>query len=166
MSKDCFVSLFVHCHTNTKQYYHKSREKLDFTFYIYIYAFSRRFYPKRLTLHSSYSFFYIWSALAFPGNFQGFFSSTYEVWAEKKCQLLHHVFPYPLSQKTHCHKRIPIPGTAACMWPFNQPDQITEQALSYLNGLSWVLQTNINVKSFFPKCFNISDVPQWNLAEE
>ncbi len=26
------------------------------TFYIYIYAFSRRFYPKRLTLHSRYSF--------------------------------------------------------------------------------------------------------------
>ncbi len=25
--------------------------------YIYIYAFSRRFYPKRLTLHSNYSFF-------------------------------------------------------------------------------------------------------------
>ncbi len=37
-----------------------------FTFYIF-YAFSRRFYPKRLTLHSSYSF-YIWLALAFPGN--------------------------------------------------------------------------------------------------
>ncbi len=35
--------------------------------YIYIYAFSRRFYPKRLTLHSSYSFG-ILSALAFPGN--------------------------------------------------------------------------------------------------
>ncbi len=35
--------------------------------YIYIYAFSRRFYPKRLTLHSSYSF-YLLSALAFPGN--------------------------------------------------------------------------------------------------
>ncbi len=35
--------------------------------YIYIYAFSRRFYPKRLTLHSNYSF-YILSALAFPGN--------------------------------------------------------------------------------------------------
>ncbi len=34
-------------------------------FYIYIYAFNRRFYPKRL--HSSYSF-YILSALAFPGN--------------------------------------------------------------------------------------------------
>ncbi len=30
--------------------------------YIYIYEFSRRFYPKRLTLHSSYSF-YILSAL-------------------------------------------------------------------------------------------------------
>ncbi len=27
-----------------------------FAEYIYIYAFSRRFYPKRLTLHSSYSF--------------------------------------------------------------------------------------------------------------
>ncbi len=35
--------------------------------YIHIYAFSRHFYPKRLTLHSSYSF-YILSALAFPGN--------------------------------------------------------------------------------------------------
>ncbi len=35
--------------------------------YIYIYAFGRRFYPKRLTLHSCYSF-YILSALAFPGN--------------------------------------------------------------------------------------------------
>ncbi len=35
--------------------------------YIYIYAFSRHFYPKRLTLHSSYSF-YILSTLAFPGN--------------------------------------------------------------------------------------------------
>ncbi len=34
---------------------------LECTFYgsykIYIYAFSRRFYPKRLTLHSSYSFY-------------------------------------------------------------------------------------------------------------
>ncbi len=35
--------------------------------YIYIYALSRRFYPKRHTLHSSDSF-YILSALAFPGN--------------------------------------------------------------------------------------------------
>ncbi len=35
---------------------------------IYIYAFSRRFYPKRLTLHSSYNFLKILSALAFPGN--------------------------------------------------------------------------------------------------
>ncbi len=41
--------------------------KLFHDIYIYIYAFSRRFYPKRLTLHSSYSF-YILSALAFPGN--------------------------------------------------------------------------------------------------
>ncbi len=36
--------------------------------YIYIYAFSRRFYPKRLTLHSSYSFYIFLEALAFPGN--------------------------------------------------------------------------------------------------
>ncbi len=33
--------------------------------YIYIYAVSRRFYPKRLTLHSHYSF-YILSALDIP----------------------------------------------------------------------------------------------------
>ncbi len=33
--------------------------------YIYIYAFSRRFYPKRLTLHSSYSF-YIFISSCFP----------------------------------------------------------------------------------------------------
>ncbi len=30
--------------------------RLEWLIYIYIYAFSRRFYPKRLTLHSSYSF--------------------------------------------------------------------------------------------------------------
>ncbi len=40
---------------------------IDIYIYIYIYAFSRCFYPKGLTLHSSYSF-YILSALAFPGN--------------------------------------------------------------------------------------------------
>ncbi len=33
--------------------------------YIYIYAFSRRFYPKRLTLHSSYSF-YTFISSCFP----------------------------------------------------------------------------------------------------
>ncbi len=39
-----------------------------FTFtFTFTFTFSRRFYPKRLTLHSSYSF-YILSALAFPGN--------------------------------------------------------------------------------------------------
>ncbi len=37
--------------------------------YIYIYAFSRRFYPKRLTLHSSYSF-YILSAHDIAKDFQ------------------------------------------------------------------------------------------------
>ncbi len=36
-------------------------------FITFTFTFSRRFYPKRLTLHSSYSF-YILSALAFPGN--------------------------------------------------------------------------------------------------
>ncbi len=33
----------------------------------FTFTFIRRFYPKRLTLHSSHSF-YILSALAFPGN--------------------------------------------------------------------------------------------------
>ncbi len=34
--------------------------------YIYIYAFSRRFYPKRLTVHSGWIFFV--SMCVFPGN--------------------------------------------------------------------------------------------------
>ncbi len=34
--------------------------------YIYIYAFSRRFYPKRLTVHSGYTF--VLSVCVFPGN--------------------------------------------------------------------------------------------------
>ncbi len=34
-------------------------------YYIYIYAFSRRFYPKRLTVHSGYTLFYQY---VFPGN--------------------------------------------------------------------------------------------------
>ncbi len=33
--------------------------------YIYIYAFSRRLYPKRLTVHSGYTFL---SLYVFPGN--------------------------------------------------------------------------------------------------
>ncbi len=49
----------VHLKRNLKQ---SRRCIMTFTF-----TFSRRFYPKRLTLHSSYSF-YILSALAFPGN--------------------------------------------------------------------------------------------------
>ncbi len=35
-------------------------------YYIYMYAFSRRFYPKRLTVHSSYTF--VLSVCVFPGN--------------------------------------------------------------------------------------------------
>ncbi len=34
--------------------------------YIYIYAFSRRFYSKGLTVHSSYTF--VLSVCVFPGN--------------------------------------------------------------------------------------------------
>ncbi len=30
---------------------------IEFSDYIYIYAFSRRFYPKRITVHSGYTFF-------------------------------------------------------------------------------------------------------------
>lgn len=68
-------------------------------------------------------------------DFQGIYSSMHKVWAKSKRQLLHQVFPYPLSKKMHCHKSISIPGTAAGLWPFNQPDQITEQARSYSNDL-------------------------------
>ncbi len=33
-----------------------SRDHIGGPFYIYIYAFSRRFYPKRLTVHSGYTY--------------------------------------------------------------------------------------------------------------
>ncbi len=43
-------------------YYNSLLLKIDFNnvlnSYIYIYAFSRRFYPKRLTVHSGYNFFF------------------------------------------------------------------------------------------------------------
>ncbi len=63
----------THTHTHTHiflislpvtylwELFHKTRN----TFTFYIYAFSRRFYPKRLTLHSSYSF-YIFISSCFP----------------------------------------------------------------------------------------------------
>ncbi len=41
-----------------------------FFFYIYIYAFSRRFYPKRLTLHSSYSLYIFISSFLFKETFE------------------------------------------------------------------------------------------------
>ncbi len=40
--------------------------ELEYTIYIYIYAFSRRFYPKQLTVHSGYTF--VLSVCVFPGN--------------------------------------------------------------------------------------------------
>ncbi len=36
--------------------------------YIYIYAFSRRFYPKRLTMHSGYTFFLISMCVPWESN--------------------------------------------------------------------------------------------------
>ncbi len=59
--------------------------------YIYIYAFSRHFYPKRLTLHSSYSFFYILSALAFPGNVLCCFMHAYDR-TTRLCNLTYTMF--------------------------------------------------------------------------
>ncbi len=41
-------------HVNTEL---KQVQNLHWKQYIYIYAFSRRFYPKRLTVHSGYNFF-------------------------------------------------------------------------------------------------------------
>ncbi len=66
-------------------------------FYIYIYAFSRRFYPKRLTLHSSYSF-YIESALEVAWSPVLSFHSLW--WFGVQCHLLvlvHCVFWKPTS---------------------------------------------------------------------
>ncbi len=55
--------------TRTRKYDHISPvlSTLHWLPITFTFTFSRRFYPKRLTLHSSYSF-YILSALAFPGN--------------------------------------------------------------------------------------------------
>ncbi len=39
---------------------------LLFSLYIYIFTFIRCFYPKRLTVHSGYTYF--WSVCVFPGN--------------------------------------------------------------------------------------------------
>ncbi len=54
---------FWKCHLLTNNSCHRSISICNI--YIYIYAFSRRFYPKRLTLHSSYSF-YIFVSSCFP----------------------------------------------------------------------------------------------------
>ncbi len=40
--------------------------------YIYIYAFSRRFYPKRLTVHSGYTFFFDCMCVPWESNPQPF----------------------------------------------------------------------------------------------
>ncbi len=49
------LDLFCRCiRANISIMLHKTIYEINI--YIYIYAFSRRFYPKRLTLHSSYSF--------------------------------------------------------------------------------------------------------------
>ncbi len=37
--------------------YKKKKMEWYLVIYIYIYAFSRRFYPKQLTVHSGYTFF-------------------------------------------------------------------------------------------------------------
>ncbi len=44
----------------------RQKEEGPESHYIYIYAFSRRFYPKRLTVHSGYTF--VLSVHVFPGN--------------------------------------------------------------------------------------------------
>lgn len=64
-----------------------------------------------------FRFPYLWIIIKFPENHPpswfyvnavGFVSSMYEVWDEKKkSQLLHHVFPYALSQKRTVIKRFP-----------------------------------------------------------
>ncbi len=47
---------FVHLQNTNLNIFDEIRELSDNS-YIYIYAFSRHFYPKRLTVHSGYTFF-------------------------------------------------------------------------------------------------------------
>ncbi len=46
----------------------KSRIWNQFRSFTFTFTFSRRFYPKRLTVHSSYSFYIISAFFCFPGN--------------------------------------------------------------------------------------------------
>ncbi len=41
----------------TQHYNNPELLEYSWQYYIYIYAFSRRFYPKRLTVHSGYTYF-------------------------------------------------------------------------------------------------------------
>ncbi len=50
----------------TFTFMHLADAFIQFNFYIYIYAFNRRFYPKQLTVHSGYTF--VLSVCVFPGN--------------------------------------------------------------------------------------------------
>ncbi len=74
--KDCIKNCSQKCTVKSRHagsFYYKwlneqqNDANINLLFLFYIYAFIRRFYPKRLTLHSSYSFTFL-SALAFPGN--------------------------------------------------------------------------------------------------
>ncbi len=68
------LSLFTHTHVvpNPEEILHlrEITEKLKLLFtdddYIYIYAFSRRFYPKRLTVHSGYTCFFFLITMCVP----------------------------------------------------------------------------------------------------
>ncbi len=71
LDKCCSFELSLHQRIIKKWYttvFNIDDNQKCFLYIIYIYAFSRRFYPKRLTLHSSYSFYIFLLALAFPGN--------------------------------------------------------------------------------------------------
>ncbi len=54
----------------TQEMEHNCSEQINMQtacIYIYIYAFSRRFYPKRLTVHSGYTLFFL-PVCVFPGK--------------------------------------------------------------------------------------------------
>jgi len=66
-----YIYIYIYIYTHTHIYIYRERERerenTTLTFYfIYIYAFSRRLYPKRLTVHSGYTF--VLSVCVFPGN--------------------------------------------------------------------------------------------------
>ncbi len=65
-SKPCAPSM---CIPTSRGFYRNFQSvPLPLRGYIYIYAFSRRFYPKRLTVHSGYTYFFVSTCVHLESN--------------------------------------------------------------------------------------------------